>query len=149
MGGEEGEGNGGCVRTRRRNREIHAGMCTGIGMVEGRVKSWERGVEERENSGEGMRLSGNRRQVLGVGNRRGRERVWLTTEVGVLVLDAEGGGEIDGVRREGIHGNGGIAGEGVGEIEEGVRRESMRDVVSGGCGKVCDGVGCESGRVNR
>ena len=53
VGGEEGEGNGEWVRTSRRNREIHAGMCTGIGMVDGRMKSWEHGVEERENSGEG------------------------------------------------------------------------------------------------
>ena len=51
--------------------------------------------------------------------------------------------ENSGVGREGLRGNAVIAGEGVGEIEEGVRRESMRDVVSGGCGKVCDGVGGE------
>ena len=44
------------------------------------------------------------------------------------------------------NGDAGIAGEGVGEIEEGVRRESMRDLVSGGCRKVCDGVGGESGK---
>ena len=60
-----------------------------------------------------------------------------------------GEGENSGVGREGLRGNARIAREGVGEIEEGVRRESMRDVVSGGCGKVCDGVGGESGRVNR
>ena len=55
-----------------------------------------------------------------------------------------GEGENSGVRREGLHENAGIAGEGVGEIEEGMRRESMRDVVSGGCRKVCDGVVGES-----
>ena len=33
-----------------------------------------------------------------------------------------GEGENSGVRREGLRGNAGIAGEGVGEIEEGVRR---------------------------
>ena len=53
MGGEEGERNGEGVRTSRRNREIHAGMCTGIGMVDGRMKSWERGIGEIEDSGEG------------------------------------------------------------------------------------------------
>ena len=64
----------------------------------------------------GLRDAVERKLEAGVGGRKSsgkRERVWLTAKVGVLVLDAGEGGEIDGVRREGLCGNARIAGKGV------------------------------------
>ena len=76
-----------------------------------------------------------RKLEASVGGRKSsgkRECVWLTAEVGVLVLDAGEGGGIDGVRREGLRGK--ECGErgGVRELNWGCRSTGGRGQGEGG-----------------